>query len=159
MEENKVVKLAKNGELTEKLMQDKDFVEKAKKILKKENIDGNEIFEILKILEKCINKSEKIKSEEDLENVIGGRISRIGELYIKSSFTILGTAIGALPGAIPLAFITEGDLKNINFKENAIPIAGAAVGATVGGMAGAAFGQLIVNTINRLDDRLDNLFF
>ncbi|BED93001.1 MAG: hypothetical protein RsTaC01_0940 [Candidatus Paraimprobicoccus trichonymphae] len=153
MEENKIVKLAKNGELTEKLMQDKDFVRRAKDILKKENTDENEIFEILKTLEKCINKSGEIKNKEDLENTVGGKISKVGELAIETTFSLLGTTAGFVFGANVGEFAATSGKVNKIFGENLntdhILIGGAIAGAVAGNLGGLALGKLIVNKINK----------
>ncbi|BED93002.1 MAG: hypothetical protein RsTaC01_0941 [Candidatus Paraimprobicoccus trichonymphae] len=144
MEENKIVKLAKNGELTEKLMQDKDFVEKAKEILKKENINENEIFEILKTLEKCINKSGKIKNKEDLENIVGGKIPKTGELAIEVIFSNLGGFLGAIPGST-LFVTSKNDMLMASW--------GIGLGIMAGQMGGLALGRLIVEKINKKLDK------
>ena len=66
------IKLAKDGKLVDTLMNDKDFVDGYKSILKEENgdISDSEMRNVLKTVEKVVSGKTKIENDEDLSRII-----------------------------------------------------------------------------------------
>ena len=95
---NDLQKMAKNGEVSKKLLEDETFKNELKKILKEENeteITDEQISEIIKNFEIAL-QNEGILKEAELENISGGRIGKAKA--VKAVSSILGASIGFAGG-------------------------------------------------------------
>ena len=176
MDKNTLNKLLEEKKLTETLMKDESFKKEAKKILKEENssITDKDISNILTATEKVLSGEVKIKSDKDLDEVVGGMGNlgkSIARKTIKTVCTVGGAVGGNLVGGVVAEsatglnkkvtdFINTGDHlnpeKSLAFlKENAsgYAITGVTnISATgAGGFGGYKFGNFICNNLGLND--------
>ena len=175
MDKNTLNKLLEEKKLTETLMKDESFKKEAKKILKEENssITDKDISNILTATEKVLSGEVKIRSDKDLDEVVGGMGNlgkSIARKTIKTVCTVGGAVGGNFVGITVAGSVTGLDKKTAEFanadditpedasnflKDNAsrIAITGATtVAATgAGGFGGYKFGNFICNKLGLND--------
>lgn len=166
--------MAKNEEFSKKLLDDEDFKNKFKEILKEENkveITEEQIRKIIKNFE-IILQNEKLLKEAELENIFGGKVTK--SKVMKGVATILGISMGFLVGGkISKEFggkiaekITDKYMPNASSGHQSISetisqlvknvgagigitvgvtLGGATIGATGGGYSAYKLSELICN--------------
>ena len=168
MDRNAIDKLLEEKKLAETLMKDENFKKEAKKILKEENssITDEDIKNILSATEKVLSGDVKIKSEEDLDEVVGGikgLAKGIARKTIKAVCAagggIIGNTVGELGGRLAGYAITgepEYFLGPIYLAQDH-PKAALGMGATTvaamgaGGFGGYKFGNFICDKLGLND--------
>jgi hypothetical protein len=120
MDKNAFIKLLKEKKLVETLMQDEDFKNKAKKILKEENkgnadITDKDLINILKDTEKALSGNVKIENEADLDEVSGGSFASVckdvGRSIARGTIKTSCTAASAIGTGLALYGCCGEDIK------------------------------------------------
>ena len=104
----KIQQLSRKGKLSQNLMADKDFVDKAKEIFKSENIeiDGRKLAQLMNEIESQLAKSN-ILDDNALEEVSGGITNKTKRGIITCVTRIAGSAVGAIVGGTVGGFAGE----------------------------------------------------
>jgi hypothetical protein len=161
MNKNILHKLLEEKKLAETLMQDEDFKNKAKKILKEENVDitDKDVMNILKATEKALSGDVKIENEADLDEVSGGSCTdfckSVARVTIETCCTAAGVGGALVIGGNVMDYIdkktsteSESSEKSGEYFEklaadNLITFAGAGAG----GVMGYKFGKFLCSTL------------
>lgn len=161
----KIQELVKNGKLSQNLMADKEFVNKAKEIFKSENIniDDKNLAKLMVDFEARLKKSN-ILDDKELEQISGGKIKLPAgrKSTFKGMCAIVGMSIcgfilsdlGGMAGkkAVRLTIkpqaLPEATVESL-MKERELggdwggSAAGALSGMSLGGILGYTLGELI----------------
>lgn len=89
--------MAKNGDFSKKLLEDREFLNEFKETLKNEDgidAEDEEISSIIKNIEKSL-KNEKLIIDDELKNISGG-INK--SVIVKGSLTTIGAIVGDILG-------------------------------------------------------------
>jgi hypothetical protein len=133
---NKIQKLVKEGKLSQNLMANKDFVSKAEKIFKSENIDidDKKLKQIMEQIESGLKKS-KVLDDKDLEEVSGGVTEKdVARSVMKATTYAMFMLAGSLGGAwagLGLAGVEFGNA--LLFDSMAYTMVGGATGGVLCG--------------------------
>ena len=143
----KLQEMAKNGEFSKNLLEDKEFINETKKILKEEDgieATDKQVCEIIENFEKTL-QNENILKDAELEAVSGGKISgsKIAKTAAKVGVTgasaVAGAAVGAIAGAVTGGAIGSA-YGSYAYRGDDTDALVAAFGGLTGGAAGTLVG-------------------
>lgn len=158
----KLLQLLDNHELAEYLMDNDEFVEKAREAFKENNIEiddkdlaylAKEIEENLckkrDLLDKDLSEDKNLMQDDQLDDVVGGfgqpwskKEKAIGVLVIAASVAAIGGLAGSVMG------VESSAKKKKSLKKGAA--IGAGIGVASGAAIGGAVGSVIVNILDGL---------